>query len=119
LPEAQEGPLSITTKFQVDPDHREEFLDLTSSVRLIYLRNGAYGWHLKEDLAEPNRFEMEVIVPSWTQHLRRHERMTKNEVAIIHRLYSLHRGQNPPEELTCLNLDKEVLGRNSRSASSS
>jgi hypothetical protein len=119
LPEAQEGPLSITTKFRIDTDHREEFLDLTSSARLIYLRHGAYAWHLREDLAEPNRFEMEVIVPSWAQHLRRHERMTKDEVGIIHRLYSLHRGPNPPEELTCLHLDKEVLGRAARSGNSS
>jgi transmembrane secretion effector len=116
LPEPQEGPLSITTKFQVDADRREEFFDLTGRARLIYLRNGAYGWHLKGDLAQPNNFEMEVIVPSWTQHLRKRERMTKNEVEIIHKLYSLHRGPNPPEELTSLYLDKEVLARAPRSS---
>jgi MFS family permease len=115
LPEAEEGPLSITTKFQVDTDRREEFLDLTSSARLIYLRHGAYGWHLRGDLVEPNRFEMEVIVPSGTQRLRWRERMTKDEVGIIHKLYSLHRGPNPPEELVSLRLDKEVLGRATRS----
>jgi len=83
LPETQEGQISITTKFQVDTERREEFLDLAGSVRLIYLRHGAYGWHLKGDLAEPNRFEMEVVVPSWAQHLRRRELMTKDEMEII------------------------------------
>jgi MFS family permease len=115
LPEAQEGPLSILTKFQVDADRRDDFFDLTGEARLIYLRNGAYGWHLKADLAQPNRFEMEVIVPSWTQHLRQRERMTKDEMEIIHKLYSLHRGPNPPEESTSLHLDKEVLARKPRS----
>jgi len=119
LPETQEGQISITTKFQVDTEHREEFLDLASSVRLIYLRHGAYGWHLKGDLAEPNRFEMEVVVPSWTQHLRRRELMTKDEVEIIYKLYSLNRSPNPPEELVSLRLDKEVLGRTTRSGKSS
>ena len=43
LPESEEGPLSITTTFQVDPDHRAGFLDLAGRARLIYLRNGACG----------------------------------------------------------------------------
>jgi MFS family permease len=111
LPEPQEGPLSITTKFQIDTDRREEFFDLTSSARMIYLRNGAYGWHLKEDLAQPNSFQMEVIVPSWTQHLRKLERMTKNEMEIIDKLHGLHLGPNPPEVRTSLHLDKDVLAR--------
>ena len=118
LPETQEGQISITTKFQVDTERREEFLDLAGSVRLIYLRHGAYGWHLKGDLAEPNRFEMEVVVPSWTQHLRRRELMTKDEMDIIYKLYSLDRSANPPEELVSLRLDKEVLGRATRSGNS-
>jgi hypothetical protein len=84
---------------------------LAGQARLIYLRNGAYGWHLKEDLARPDSFQMEVIVPSWTQHLRKRERVTKNEMEIIDQLHSLHLGPNPPEELTSLRLDKEVLAR--------
>jgi MFS family permease len=111
LPEPKEGPLSISTEFQVDPDRREEFLDLAGTVRLIYLRNGAYGWHLKEDLARPNNFQMEVIAPSWTQHLRKRERMTKNEMEIIDKFHGLHLGPNPPEECISLNLEKQVLAR--------
>jgi hypothetical protein len=109
--ESQEGPLSITTEFQVDPNRREEFFNLASKARLIYLRNGAYGWHLKEDLAQPNSFQVEVIVPSWTQNLRKRERVTKNEMEILDKLYGLHLGPNPPEEWTSLHLDKEVLAR--------
>jgi MFS family permease len=111
LPQPEEGPLSITTAFQVDADHREEFLGLAGEVRLIYLRNGAYGWHLKEDLARPNNFQIEVVVPSWTHNLRQRERVTKNEMEIIEKLYSLHLGPNRPEERTSLHLDKEILAR--------
>jgi MFS family permease len=111
LPEPQEGPLSVSTEFQVSAEGREKFFDLAGKARLIYLRNGAYGWHLKEDLARPNIFQMEVIVPSWTQHMRKRERMTKNEMEIINKLYGLHLGPNPPEEWTSLHLDKEVLAR--------
>jgi len=111
LPEPEEGPLSITTAFQVDADHRQEFFDLAGKARLIYLRNGAYGWHLKEDLARPNSFQIEVVVPSWTHNLRQRERVTKNEMEIIEKLYSLHLGSNPPEERTALHLDKEIVAR--------
>jgi hypothetical protein len=117
LPQPEEGPLSITTTVQVDADRREEFFDLAGRARLIHLRNGAYGWHLKEDLARPNNFEIEVIVPSWTHNLRKRERMTKNEMEIIERLHSLHLGPNPPEERTSLHLDKDILTRASTSAS--
>jgi MFS family permease len=117
LPEPEEGPLSITTEFQVDADRRQEFFALAARARLIYLRNGAHCWHLKEDLARPNSFQIEVIVPSWTQNLRKRERMTKNEMDIIDRLYSLHLGPNPPEEYTSLRLDKEVLTRAAQSSS--
>ena len=111
LPEPEEGPLSITTAFEVDGDRREEFFDLAGRARLIYLRNGASGWHLKEDLARPNSFQIEVIVPSWTQNLRKRERVTKNEMEILDKLHRLHIGPNPPEEWTLLRLDKEVLAR--------
>jgi hypothetical protein len=89
-------------------------LDLAGGTRLIYLRNGASGWHLKEDLAQANTFEIEVIVPSWTHNLRKRERMTKNELEIIAKLRDLHLGPNSPEEHTSLRLDKEVLALKSR-----
>lgn len=111
LPEPSEGPLSISTQFQVDPGRREEFLDLAGTARLIYLRNGAHHWHLKEDLARPNNFQMEIVAPSWVQHLRKRERMTKNEMEILDKLHGLHRGPDPPEECISLNLEKEVLAR--------
>jgi hypothetical protein len=113
LPDPQEGPLSITTEFQVDTDRRQDFFDLAGKARLIYLRNGAHGWHLKEDLARPNSFQIEVIVPSWTHNLRKRERITKDETEIIDQLHSLHLGPNPPDEWTSLYLDKEVLSKNS------
>ena len=114
LPEPEEGPLSITMTFQVDPALRVEFFDLAGRARLIYLRNGACGWHLKEDLARANTFEIEVIVPSWTHNLRKRERLTKNEMELVENLHRLHLGPNPPEEHTTLRLDKEVLALKSR-----
>jgi hypothetical protein len=54
--------------------------------REIFLRNGASRWNLYEDLHEPNKFRMEVVVPSWKQHLLQSERLTKNEKEVIDKL---------------------------------
>jgi hypothetical protein len=35
--------------------------------------------HLLENLRQPNKFRMEVMVPSWKQHLLQSERLTKTE----------------------------------------
>jgi hypothetical protein len=82
--------------------------------RLIFLRNGAYRWHLYEDLNQPNKFRMEVVVPSWKQHLLQRERMTKTEKDILIKLRSLRIDPNPPKEWISLSVEKEVLNRRVR-----
>ena len=41
---------------------------------------------------------MEVVVPSWKQHLLQLERMTKNEKDILLKLRNLRIDPNPPQE---------------------
>ena len=52
---------------------------------------------------------MEVVVPSWKQHLLQRERMTKNEKEVIDKLRDLRIDPNPPEEWISLSVEKEVL----------
>jgi hypothetical protein len=82
--------------------------------RMIFLRNGAYRWHLYEDLNQPNKFRMEIVAPSWKQHLLQRERMTKNEKDVIDKLRGLRTDPNPPEEWISLSVEKEVLNRRVR-----
>ena len=81
---------------------------------MIFLRNGAYRWHLYEDLRHPNKFRMEVVVTSWKQHLLQSERMTKNEKDVLLNLCGLRTDPNPPEEWVSLSIEKEVLNRTVR-----
>ena len=76
--------------------------------------NGANRWHLYEDLKQSNKFRMEVVVPSWKQHLLQLERTTKNEKYILLKLRNLRIDPNPPEEWISLSVDKEVLNRRVR-----
>jgi hypothetical protein len=113
-PAPQDGPVSITAEFNVDPTRRNDCIALMRDARLIFLRNGAYRWHLYEDLNEKNKFRMEIVVPSWKQHLLQRERMTKNEKEVIDKLGSLRTDLNPPEEWVSLSVEKEVLNRRVR-----
>ena len=114
LPAPKDGPVSITSEFSVDPARRHECIELMRDARLIFLRNGAYRWHLYEDLQQPNKFRMEVVVPSWKEHLLQRDRMTKSEQEVIDNLRALRTDPNPPEEWISLSVEKEVLNRRIR-----
>jgi len=114
LPAPEDGPVSITTEFSVDPTRRNQCIELMRDARVIFLRNGAYRWHLYEDLKHPNKFRMEVVVASWKQHLLQSERMTKNEKDVIDNLRALRTDPNPPEEWISLSVEKKVLNKRVR-----
>jgi MFS family permease len=109
LPAPKDGPVSITAEFQVDSARRNECIELMRDARLIFLRNGAYRWHLYEDLNQPNKFRMEVVAPSWKEHLLQRERLTRKETEVIDKLRGLRIDPNPPEECISLSVDREVL----------
>jgi Transmembrane secretion effector len=108
------APVSITAEFNVDPTRRNDCIELMRDARLIFLRNGAYRWHLYEDLKQPSKFRMEVVVASWKEHVLQRERMTKNEKDVIDKLRSLRPDPNPPEEWVFLSVEKEVLNKRVR-----
>ena len=114
LPAPKDGPVSITAEFNVDPTRRNECIELMRDARMIFLRNGAYRWHLYEDLKQPNKFRMEIVVPSWKQHLLQRERMTKDEQEVLLKLRGLRTDSNPPQEWISLSLEKEVLNKRVR-----
>jgi MFS family permease len=114
LPAPKDGPVSITAEFNIDPKRRTECIELMRDARLIFLRNGASRWHLYEDLHHPNKFRMEMVVPSWKEHLLQSERMTKNEKEVVDALRSLRTDPNPPDEWVSLSVEKEVLSKRVR-----
>jgi hypothetical protein len=107
-PHSHDGPMSSAVEFKVDCAHGREFMDLMREVRLIHLRNGAYSWRLHEDLTRPNSFRLEMIVPSWNEHLLQKERMTKAEKELLQNAWSLHMGSTPPEERIYLCVSREL-----------
>jgi MFS family permease len=119
VPDPSEGPVVVVMVFEVEQENRRRFLDLMREMRLIYLRNGAFSWRLDEDLEKPNRFRMEMMVSSWSEHLEQHKRMTRNELAVWRRTWSLHTSASDgPVVKHYLSVHRELMTRRSNSANS-
>ncbi len=108
-PQPKDGPVLVTEEFELDRTGGAKFVELMREVRLVYLRNGAYSWHLFEDPSRYNTFRMEIMVPSWTQYLLQQDRMTKADRDFIVQAESLHVGPNPPEIRMYLGVNRELL----------
>jgi membrane glycosyltransferase len=116
VPDPSEGPVVVVMVFDVEQENRRRFLDLMKEMRLIYLRNGAFSWRLDEDLEKPNRFRMEMMVSSWSEHLEQHKRMTRNELAVWQRTWSLHTSASDgPVVKHYLSVHRELMTRRSNS----
>jgi MFS family permease len=107
-PQPRDGPMSITVEFKIGCARGREFLSLMREVRLIHLRNGAYSWRLHEDLTRSNTFRLELVVPSWNEHLLQRARMTKAEKEVLEKAWSLHMGATQPEERIYLWVSNEL-----------
>jgi MFS family permease/quinol monooxygenase YgiN len=101
LPETQapppEGHVMVTIEYKVNPARVDEFRQLMMEEgRRGRLRHGALSWELLEDIHEPGRFVEVVVDESWTDHLRRFDRVTAADVALRDRKLGFHVGEEPP-----------------------
>jgi MFS family permease len=93
VPNAEDGPVTVTVELVIRPEDREEFLALTKELRLIFLRNGAFLYRVDEILEQPGTFRTEMRVNSWAEHVRQHTRMAKAETELAERLRAMHSGE--------------------------
>lgn len=92
----QSGHVMMTVEYRIDPEHAEEFVALMQESRRSRLRQGALAWALLRDIGDPGRFVEQVVDESWTEHLRRFDRVTADDVALRNRKVSFHIGDAPP-----------------------
>jgi hypothetical protein len=59
-------------------------------LRLAFLRNGASSVRLHEKLEERSVFRLEAVTPTWREHLRMKERLTKAEREVLDRVLALN-----------------------------
>lgn len=73
------GPVVVTIEYEIALDDAREFHGAMMNVRRIRLRNGAYGWSLSRDIADPRLWLERFHTPTWHDYLRHRERLTEME----------------------------------------
>lgn len=92
----EEGRVVTTVAYRVDPGRAEAFIDVMQQTRRARLSEGAIGWDLLRDVAEPSHFVEEIVDESWTEHLRRFQRATAADIELRERRLAFHQGEEPP-----------------------
>lgn len=93
-PEA--GRVVVTIEYLIDPARAEEFRELMQESRRSRMRQGALSWHLLHSMSEPELYVEQITDESWTEHLRRFDRVTAADVTLRDRKLAFHQGKEPP-----------------------
>jgi MFS family permease len=89
------GPLVVEIEYRVAQDNARAFHNVMQEVQLSRQRNGAYGWSIARDIADPELWTERYHCPTWLDYLRQRNRATQSERALHQRAIDFHRGPDP------------------------
>ena len=89
------GPIVVEIEYRVEPRLARPFYALMQQVQLSRQRNGAYGWSLARDIADPELWTERYHCPTWLDYLRQRGRATPAERALHLRADEFHIGPEP------------------------
>ena len=89
------GPIVIEIEYRVDPAKARLFYAVMQHVQLSRQRNGAYGWSIARDIADPELWTERFHCPTWHDYLRQRSRSTASERAPHVRANEFHIGPEP------------------------
>ena len=91
-----QGRVMVHIEYLIDPRQGPAFRSLMEESRRSRLRQGALDWTLLHDIGEPGRFIEQVIDESWTEHLRRFDRITAADANLRERKRAFHLPEDDP-----------------------
>lgn len=89
------GPIIVEIEYRVLQDRAREFYGLMQKVQSSRQRNGAYGWSISRDLADPELWTERFHCPTWLDYLRQRNRATLSERALHAGAMAFHVGEEP------------------------
>jgi MFS family permease len=89
------GPLVVEIEYRVAQDNARAFHNVMQEVQLSRQRNGAYGWSIARDIADPELWTERYHCPTWFDYLRQRNRSTQSERALHQRAIDFHLGPDP------------------------
>jgi quinol monooxygenase YgiN len=93
----ENGRIVVSIEFHIDPSRAEAFVELMQESRRSRLRQGALQWELLRDIGDAGRYVEQIVDESWTEHLRRFDRVTEGDVALRERKLAFHLGETAPQ----------------------
>ena len=92
---ARSGPIVVEIEYRVDAAKARLFYAVMQHVQLVRQRNGAYGWSIARDIADPELWTERYHCPTWHDYLRQRNRATQSERELQERAYAFHLGPEP------------------------
>jgi len=89
------GPLVVEIEYRVAQDNARAFHNVMQDVQLSRQRNGAYGWSIARDIADPELWTERYHCPTWLDYLRQRNRATLSERELHQQAIAFHLGPEP------------------------
>ncbi|KJC61441.1 MFS transporter [Bradyrhizobium sp. LTSPM299] len=89
------GPLVVEIEYRVAQDNARAFHNVMQEVQLSRQRNGAYGWSIARDIADPELWIERYHCPTWLDYLRQRNRPTQSERELHQKAIDFHIGPDP------------------------
>ncbi|HWK55044.1 MAG TPA: MFS transporter [Hyphomicrobiales bacterium] len=84
-----QGPVMLHIRYEVIPGQLGAFLHEMRLLGMARRRDGAVFWDVFEDAQNPRIYVETVVVQSWLDHLRQHERISRQDAQIQLRIRAL------------------------------
>jgi len=94
--EHDRGPVLILIEYRIEPANRAAFLKALTKLSEERRRDGAYGWGITEDAADPGLMLEWFMVESWAEHLRQHRRVSRSDADVQEEVLRFHTGAQRP-----------------------
>ena len=92
----ESGRVIVQIEYRINPAKAKRFMTLMQESRRSRLRQGAVGWSLLHSMEQPERYVEQIIDESWTEHLRRFERVTAADISLRELKLAFHVADQPP-----------------------
>jgi MFS family permease len=89
------GPLVVEIEYRVAQDNARAFHNVMQDVQFSRQRNGAYGWSIARDIADPELWTERYHCPTWLDYLRQRNRATQSERELHQTAIAFHLGPEP------------------------
>ncbi|UVO35778.1 MFS transporter [Bradyrhizobium arachidis] len=89
------GPLVVEIEYRVAQENARAFHNAMQDVQLSRQRNGAYGWSIARDIADPELWTERYHCPTWLDYLRWRTRSTHSERRLQQKAIAFHVGPEP------------------------